>query len=166
MLKYSTQIITLILTLFSCSCLSSRDSNKPFMFIQMADTQFGMKDKDKSFDFETKNFELAVDKANKMKPAFIVICGDLINKPGDFEQKREFKRIIKKLHKSIPLYLVSGNHDIGNVPTKESIEAYNREFGKDYYSFKYRNTRGIIINSTVSTDQIKSKIILSPNSNG
>ena len=39
--------------------------------------------KDADFAHETANFEFAIATANRLKPAFVVITGDLINKAGD-----------------------------------------------------------------------------------
>ncbi len=46
-------------------------------FIQMSDPQFGMYDKDADFVHETANFEFAVAAANRIKPAFVIVTGDL-----------------------------------------------------------------------------------------
>lgn len=51
-------------------------------FIQMSDPQFGMFTKDASFEHETVNFEFAIATANRLKPAFVVITGDLITWTG------------------------------------------------------------------------------------
>src|SRR5690242_18855533 len=85
---------------------------KPFFFIQMADPQLGMFDDNKSIDKDVKNFEQAMAHANRLHPDFVVICGDLIDKQGDAAQEQAFLNVCKQLDKSIPLYLVSGNHDV------------------------------------------------------
>ena len=90
-------------------------------FIQMSDPQFGMFTKDANFEHETVNFEFAIATANRLKPAFVVITGDLINKGGDPAQAAEYKRISAKLDPKIRLFSVPGNHDVGNEPTPESL---------------------------------------------
>jgi hypothetical protein len=67
---------------------------EPFFFIQFSDPQFGMFTNNKDCSQETANFEFAVANANRLKPAFVVITGDLVNKPGDAKQIAEFKRIV------------------------------------------------------------------------
>src|SRR5438876_8542112 len=96
---------------------------EPFFFIQLSDPQFGMFTNDKDFAQETANFEFAVATVNRLKPAFVVITGDLVNKPGDAAQIAEFKRIAGKIDSRIPVYNVVGNHDIENVPTPATISA-------------------------------------------
>src|SRR5438093_10256016 len=100
-------------------------------FIQMSDPQFGMYAKNRDFAQETANFEFAIANANRLRPAFVVVCGDLINKAGDPAQTAEYWRIARKLD-GIPLYNVPGNHDVGNEPTPESLAAFRKKFGRDY----------------------------------
>src|SRR4051812_32928891 len=106
------------------------------VFLQMSDTQFGMYTKDVDFVQETANYEFAVANANRLKPRFVIVCGDLVNKAGDAAQIAEYKRISGKLDPAVKLYQVAGNHDVGNEPTPESLAAWREKFGRDYYSFR------------------------------
>jgi 3',5'-cyclic AMP phosphodiesterase CpdA len=121
----------------------------PFFFIQMSDPQLGMFRADTDFVQDVANFEFAIATANRLHPAFVVITGDLINKPGDPAQTTEYWRIAKKLDKSIPLYNVSGNHDLRNTPTPASVATYIRDFGPDHYVFHHGDFTGIVLNSTI-----------------
>lgn len=133
-------------------------------FLQMADTQFGMFAKpvlfsylglpwnDDSFEAETVRFEQAIAHANRLKPAFVVICGDLIDTPGHAGQTAEFKRIAAQLDPAIPLHLLAGNHELENEPTPESLTWYRETFGKDWYSFRYGDVYGIVLNSTIISE--------------
>ncbi|MBD0286998.1 MAG: metallophosphoesterase, partial [Flavisolibacter sp.] len=107
-------IILLTAVLYGCASARIRHPTKPFYFFQMADTQFGMFTDNKGFTKETINFEKAIAAANRLHPAFVIICGDLVNRPGDPAQIAEYKRIAAALDPSIPLYNVPGNHDVGN----------------------------------------------------
>jgi predicted MPP superfamily phosphohydrolase len=118
-------------------------------FIQMSDTQFGMFAKNAGFAHETANFEFAVAAANRLQPAFVVITGDLINKEGDPAQAAEYHRIAKKLDPKIRLFPVAGNHDVGNEPTPETLAAYRKNFGPDYYAFRVGEIAGIVLNSNL-----------------
>jgi len=51
------------------------------------------------------------------------------------EQYESVQNSFAKLDSSIPIFVVSGNHDVGNTPTNASRDQYNREFGDEYYSF-------------------------------
>lgn len=139
-----------LLTIAALLCWSAAAQNTdPYFFIQLADPQFGMFTGDKSFDQETLNYDFVVANINRLKPAFVVICGDLINKPGDDVQAAEYRRITKKISPSIPVYELPGNHDVGNEPTPELLAYYRKNFGKDYYSFRQRDLYGIALNASV-----------------
>ncbi len=122
---------------------------QPFHFVILTDTQMGMYANDRDFVRETANYEFAAAGVNRLKPAFVIVLGDLVNKAGDAEQIAEFQRITKKIDPAIPVYLLPGNHDVGHEPTPESVEAYRKVFGRDYYSFRAGPLYGIVLNSTV-----------------
>jgi 3',5'-cyclic AMP phosphodiesterase CpdA len=126
-------------------------------FLQMSDPQFGMYAKDTGFAHETVNFEFAIGTANRLKPAFVVVTGDLINKAGDAAQAAEYKRIAARLDPAIKLYNVAGNHDVGNEPTPESLALYRERFGPDYYSFRVGDIAGFVLNSSLlkAPDKVK-----------
>jgi 3',5'-cyclic AMP phosphodiesterase CpdA len=115
----------------------------------MTDPQFGMYAENKGFAQETANFEFAVATANRLKPAFVVVTGDLVNAAGDAAQIAEFKRVAGRLNPDIRLFLIPGNHDVGNEPTKESLAKYREQFGPDYYTFRVGDIAGIVLNSNL-----------------
>jgi serine/threonine-protein phosphatase CPPED1 len=118
-------------------------------FIQMSDPQFGMYTENRDFAQETANFEFAIATANRLRPSFVVVCGDLINRAGDAQQTAEYQRIAHKLNPAIPIYNVAGNHDVGNEPTPESLATYRKSFGRDYYTFRHGDFEGIVLNSSL-----------------
>ena len=127
--------------------LARAEAAEPLFFIQLSDPQFGMCTANADVQQETANFEFAIATANRLKPAFVVVTGDLVNKAGDKTQVDEYLRIAAKLDRSIPLYQLPGNHDIGNEPTAESIAAYVARFGPDHYSFRCGPLMGLVLNS-------------------
>jgi len=151
--------------------LQSRESSRLFLallllasplfaqnfFIQLADPQFGAITADRDFIQETANYEFAVANVNRLRPQFVVICGDLINKPGDPAQAAEYFRITAKIDKSIPVYAVPGNHDVGNDPTPESLAAYRQRWGPDYYSFRQGEIYGIVLNASLISAPAKAQ---------
>lgn len=140
-----TQFIAGLLCLISVGGFAQK--GKPFFFIQMTDTQFGFFTDNKSFEKETENFEKAIAAANRLHPAFVVITGDLINKPADKAQLLEYKRIVALLDPAIPIYHVAGNHDVTNDPKQEDIEKYRKELGQDFYTIRHNGMQGIVLNS-------------------
>lgn len=124
--------------------------SEPFFFLQLADTQMGIKSKDQDFENEKINLDRAVDHINRLQPAFVVITGDLVNKPGDAAQIAALKAGLAKIKPQIPVYFVAGNHDVGNQPTPESLAAYRKTFGLDYFAFSLHGCRFIIFNSELA----------------
>ncbi len=118
-------------------------------FLQMSDPQFGMYSENRDFAQETVNFEFAVATANRLRPKFVVVCGDLINQAGNTAQVAEYQRIAAKLDPAIKLYNVAGNHDVGNEPTPATLKAYREKFGADYYSFTSDGLEGFVLNSSL-----------------
>ena len=111
---------SLLGTLLSTGALVAQPE-APYFFLQMADPQFGMFSDNAGFEEETTRYEKAIAIANRLQPAFVVVCGDLVNTPGDSTQQAELDRISAQLDERIPPYLVSGNHDVGNAPSPESL---------------------------------------------
>jgi 3',5'-cyclic AMP phosphodiesterase CpdA len=128
---------------------ASLPAAEPFFFVQLADPQFGMFTTNGSFAQETANFEFAVATINRLRPAFVVVSGDQLNQPGDEAQIREYQRIIGRVDRSIPVYPMPGNHDIGNEPTPADIAVYTNHFGPDHYTFKHDGFVGIVLNSII-----------------
>lgn len=118
-------------------------------FIQMSDPQFGMYTKNVGFAHETANFEFAIATANRLKPAFVVVTGDLINDSKNAAQAAEYKRISAKLDPKIRLFSVPGNHDVENEPDEQTLAAYRKRVGPDYYTFRIGEIAGFVLNSNL-----------------
>jgi serine/threonine-protein phosphatase CPPED1 len=138
-----------LLAIFVVFIVPSFGQEQSLYFMMLTDTQMGMYASDKDFVRETANYEFAVATVNRLKPAFVILLGDLVNKEGNADELREFKRITAKIDSSIPVYCVAGNHDIGHQPTPESLAAYRQNIGRDYYSFRAGPIYGIVLNSTL-----------------
>ena len=138
---------TVMICLAGAAPLKAAD--EPWFFIQLSDPQLGMFNENRDFVQDAANFEFAVTAVNRLKPAFVVITGDLVHKPGDAAQIAEYRRIVAKIDRSIPVHNIAGNHDVENVPTPESLAAYTRIFGPDRYTFTHRGLTGLVLNSSV-----------------
>lgn len=148
-------LIILSLTISSLKAQVKSDV-APYFFIQISDTQFGMFNNNKSFEKETQLYEETVNHINRLKPDFVVITGDLINKPDSEEQLAEFKRITAKISPDIPVYLTPGNHDVKNEPDKLSIKQYLKNYQYQWFSFEHKGSRFIGLNSSIiKTDYSK-----------
>ncbi|XP_021553850.1 serine/threonine-protein phosphatase CPPED1 isoform X1 [Neomonachus schauinslandi] len=139
-----------------------REWKGPFYFIQGADPQFGLMkawstgDSDSGGDEwgqEIRLTEQAVEAINKLKPKprFFVLCGDLIHAmpgmPWRKEQTADLQRVLARVDSDIPLVLVSGNHDVGNTPTPETVAEFQRTWGDDYFSFWVGGVLFLVLNS-------------------
>ncbi|XP_004401289.1 PREDICTED: calcineurin-like phosphoesterase domain-containing protein 1 isoform 1 [Odobenus rosmarus divergens] len=139
-----------------------REWKGPFYFIQGADPQFGLMkawstgDSDSGGDEwgqEIRLTEQAVEAINKLKPKprFFVLCGDLIHAmpgmPWRKEQTADLQRVLARVDSDIPLVLVSGNHDVGNTPTPETVAEFQRTWGDDYFSFWFGGVLFLVLNS-------------------
>lgn len=54
---------------------------------------------------------------------------------------------MKAVDRDIPLVLVSGNHDLGNVPTAATVEEFCQTWGDDYFSFWVGGVLFLVLNS-------------------
>ena len=133
----------------ACRAALPPASPQPVFFIQMSDPQFGMFTANKDFAQETINFERAITAANRLRPAFVVVTGDLTNREGDAAQIAEYRRIASHLDRAIPLYSVAGNHDVGLPTTAANLAAYRKAYGPDWYTFERGGVYGIVLNSSL-----------------
>jgi len=148
-MRLAIRPILVCILIVTAVLIAAQNVSGDYFFIQLADTQFGMFTSDRDFTQETANYEFVVANINRLRPRFVVICGDLINKVGDPAQTAEYLRITAKIDKSIPVYAAAGNHDVGNEPTPETIAYYRQHFGPDHYSFVQGSLYGIVLNSGV-----------------
>ena len=132
-------------------------SAEPFFFIQLSDPQFGLFEArraapgDGSFA-ETALYEKAIAAANRLRPAFVVVTGDLVQDSGNDEQHAELMRITAQLSSNVPIHFATGNCDVGNTPTAERLSIYRAKFGDDNYSFDAGGSHFVVLNSSVCLD--------------
>lgn len=128
---------------------------KPFFIIQLTDPQMGFISGNQGVDEEIELYTKAVKFVNKVKPKFVVITGDFVNNRTDTLQINAFKQITSTIKKKIPVYLIPGNHDISQKPTKQSIDFYNHYYDSDRFDFVYKNVQMIGINSCFINSNIE-----------
>ncbi len=121
----------------------------PLFWVHASDPQFGMFTNNQDFRQETANWEFVVANVNRLRPAFLVVTGDLTNQEGNADQIAEYQRINRKLDPSIKLHSVPGNHDVANDPTPGTLAAYRKAYGPDYYSFREDSLYGIVLDSSL-----------------
>ncbi|HDS83974.1 MAG TPA: hypothetical protein ENN97_02080 [Phycisphaerales bacterium] len=117
---------------------------KGFRFIVAADPQL--------FRGQKKDLDNAIASINEFEPAFVVMCGDLIETPSNQEQIMAYKESVSSLKPTIPLYNLPGNHDLGRPVAVQHIAAYQENFGPLWHHFMYDNTLFIILASDILRD--------------
>ncbi len=97
-------------------------------------------------------FEDAVNKLNLMQPEFVLSVGDLIS--GYTTDTAVISRQWAEVNETIsglkmPYFYLPGNHDITN---KVMEKEWEKRYGKRYYSFTYKNTLFVILDSNDDDD--------------
>ncbi len=99
---------------------------------------------------ERERYAAAVAAANTLRPAFVVVCGDLVHHADSAEQHETFREVGGQLDDDVPLYLVPGNHDLAldaSAPTPDLLSEYRTRHGADYYAFEHGGTLFLALNS-------------------
>ena len=143
----------------------------PFTFVQLADTQIGLARTMtangmlvrpvRSRAPECALFDLAITHINRLRPAFAIVCGDMVNEfpnPGASAARRErevrdFHRCCARVDPSIPLVCVCGNHDMGNIPNAITSKKYRDDFGDDYFTFWAQGVKCVVVNTVLWKDR-------------
>jgi len=133
-----------------------------FEFVWLGDAQLGFGDQKIEEEFTDLAVEFINDRFKEQKIKFVVVCGDHThnfegvwdkklsldeNRIKRNEQLTKYKEIWRRLNPAIPLVCVCGNHDVGNVPTRDTISLYTKEFGDDYMAFWAGGVKFITVNS-------------------
>ncbi len=124
-------------------CIAPTNSScaeESFTIVQLCDTQLGMG----GYEHDLDSFNKAVVQINALAPDMVFICGDLVDQPKD-QSFKDFKEILAKF--TVPCYPAPGNHDVGSMPTKASLEKYRKTIGKDYYTVQHKGYNFIIVNT-------------------
>ena len=127
---------------------------RDFVFMQLSDPQVGFRDKTEGYTQSDSLMKLAVAAVNRIKPAAVVITGDLVNHTDDELQKEIYKRNIAAVDSSIPLYALPGNHDM-RPWTPEHHDEFLQFNGYDRFSFKLNDCSFIGFDSCCIKDGIE-----------
>jgi predicted phosphodiesterase len=136
------------------SCSSAPKTYPPWTYIVAADPQLYLKQQDDRYWRET------VRQVNARRPEFLIICGDLIhgaNDPKKWEDPKimalhnkladEYQGVARGLR--VPVHNVAGNHDVSLSPTPQTLEWYTERFGAPWYSFVYRQSLFVVLESNL-----------------
>lgn len=147
--------IVLAIFLYILPSTFGKSDKELFRFVQLTDPQLGFISENKNCEEEIRLYAKTVRYINKIKPKFVVITGDLVHNRMDTNQVNSFNRITSSIHKSIPVYIIPGNHDIGMVPTQVSLDSFMLSHRSDRFEFTYKNVQFIGINSCLIQSGLK-----------
>lgn len=135
----------------------------PFTFVQGTDPQLGLiekyivKKENPRWDAEIFLVNNFIEKVNALTPLprFVVITGDMLDtdptSPDRMKEHKEqytdFASCFRKLNPQIGLVCVPGNHDVGDYPTKDTIDLYRQEFGPDFFTFWVGGVQFSVLNT-------------------
>ncbi|MFT7653912.1 MAG: membrane dipeptidase [Candidatus Azotimanducaceae bacterium] len=119
-------------------------SEDEFHFVVLGDSQFHF----------PAQFNRTIDQVRTLRPAFVIQVGDLIqgynSNLGEIEQEwQRFKAQVQPLS-PVPYYPIPGNHDVysgDKRPDKSLEDLFEKTFGPLYFSFRYKNSLFVGLNS-------------------
>lgn len=154
-MKTTSQFLIIALMLLIAMQLNAQKPRILFQFVQLTDMQMGMISNNQNCEAENQLFNKAVSEVNKLKPAFVVITGDLVNNRTDSNQIKSFQNIKALINKHIRVYLIPGNHDLGQKPNNETLSFYLKHYKSDRFAFNYKGYKFIGINSSLINSGIE-----------
>ena len=142
-----------------CASLVPKKSNDPYFYVVAADPQLFLRQVD------DRNWVTAIEHINRLKPDFVIVCGDLThcaNNPEKWKDPeimasheklaRAYLEGAKELREDINLYNVAGNHDVSLKPNEQTLTWYRSRFGEPWYSFEHKNSLFVVLESNLMRD--------------
>ena len=154
-------LLLLLLALLAESSLflspSFAEDAEPYFYIVAADPQLLFKQKD------DQNWKTTIGHINRLRPDFVIVCGDLVQAPNDPSKWEDSKNVLqydklvamynagaKKIEAGIKLYNVAGNHDVSLAPTPKTLAWYESRFGsKPWYRFEHKGSLFVVLESNL-----------------
>ncbi len=103
-------------------------------------------------EWDVGQYEEAIATANRLRPAFAVMGGDMLDDLTDRGQLLALRNVTAMLDTDVSMYWAPGNHDVAYdavEPTYESVQEYRSIFGQDHYRFVHEDTSLVVLNTTV-----------------
>ncbi len=101
-----------------------------------------------------------IHRINQLRPELTIHLGDLVHpvpgQPAFAQAARNFKELASELRS--PIYLVPGNHDVGDKPVvwapagtvnEGALALWTTHFGRHYYSFDFRDLHFVVIDAQI-----------------
>ncbi len=161
-MRKSITLLIVLLTLLLTACVTPGRFKSDVETIKKPWTNLNFNNDPNNFQFGIMSdrqggnrpgvFEDGVKKLNLMQPEFVMCVGDLI--PGYTTDTAVIKKDWKEVNGIIsglkmPFFYLPGNHDITN---KTMEKEWEKLYGRRYYSFVYKNTLFITLDSNDDDD--------------
>ena len=140
------KLCTLSLAILCVACGAPKEQTH--FFVQLSDPQLGFINESEDFSPEQENMERIAAAVNRLQPNFVVITGDYVQWRTDENALEGFDQMCKLFDKEIPLYLVPGNHDVGEA-TPEDVAKFVARYGSDRFVHNGENYTAIGYNSCI-----------------
>lgn len=141
------KLLAVVALVVASSC-SKPEPREPF-FVQISDPQLGFINESEDFAPEVANMERIAVAVNKLKPDFVVFSGDFVQWRTDPKALQGFEQVCGLFDRSIPLYFVPGNHDVGNDATAAEVAEFVERYGHDRFIHEGKGYTAIGYNSCV-----------------
>lgn len=128
--------------------------DKEFTFVQLSDPQLCFPretgiEGTTAFQLDSIHLEKAIIQINELKPAFVIVTGDLVHDRANEHDVNSYIELMAKIDPAIPVYQIPGNHDIRNGKVENHTEEFIDKFGNDRFAFEYEGHKFIGINSSI-----------------
>ncbi len=142
-----------------------------FTFAILSDTHINPVEGESSSPWKSNRLANArtrrvINEINKLSPKFVIHLGDLVHPVPALSSYKialeKFRTLFTEL--ASDLYIVTGNHDVGDkigswMPaenvTEKYIDLFKKNFGDYFYSFDFNNCHFVIINSQIMNSGMK-----------
>lgn len=146
-----------------------------FTFAVIADSHVNPSDTSSSSPWQVNSLAnrrtaRVVDELNRHDLAFVMHLGDMVHpvpsQQGYDTAADRFKTIFDEL--AAPLYVVPGNHDVGDKPiawspaqsvTEEFVARYRAHFGDSYYAFDHGSRHFVVLNAQLFNTGFASDLV-------
>lgn len=131
-------------TLFLLFCVPSMvweqgQRQESFFFVQLTDPQWEPCPEGSDSCCTQNPMRTLIETINLLEPEFVVISGNLVQNADSEDQKESFEILCEAIDSDIPLYVIPGNHDVGDKATPEATEDFIRRYGSDRFVWKKKD---------------------------
>lgn len=122
-----------------CMVWGQDQRQESFFFVQLTDPQWEPCPEGSDSCCTQNPMRTLIETINLLEPEFVVISGNLVQNADSEDQKESFEVLCEAIDSDIPLYVIPGNHDVGDKATPEATEDFIRRYGSDRFVWKKKD---------------------------